>query len=125
MQNHIDWFNFMSYDIHGVWDSTNKFTGPYIRPHTNWTEISEGLDLLWRAGVTGDKVVLGLGRYGRSFTLSDPGCNIPNGICRFVAGGTAGECTASAGVLSNAEINRIIAAGLVEYGDDDTAAVKW
>lgn len=26
-------------DIHGVWDSTNKETGPYIRPHTNLTQI--------------------------------------------------------------------------------------
>ncbi|KAL8808894.1 MAG: hypothetical protein Q9200_003921, partial [Gallowayella weberi] len=31
MQPYVDWFNVMSYDIHGVWDSSNKFTGPYIR----------------------------------------------------------------------------------------------
>lgn len=125
MQKYLDWFNFMSYDIHGVWDSTNKFTGPYLRPHTNWTEINEGLDLLWRAGVTGDKVVLGLGWYGRSFTLSDPSCDSPNGVCTFSAGGHAGECTASAGTLSNAEISRVLLAGGARQGFDETAAVKW
>lgn len=29
-------------------------------PHTNITEIDEGLDLLWRAGVSPGKVTMGL-----------------------------------------------------------------
>jgi chitinase len=108
MSVYVDWFNYMSYDIHGVWDSTNKFTGPYIRPHTNWTEITQGLDLLWRNNVNPSQVVLGLGWYGRSFTLTDPSCISPG--CTFSAGGTPGQCTNSAGTLSNAEITRIISA---------------
>ncbi|KAF3055543.1 Chitotriosidase-1 [Daldinia childiae] len=125
MQDSLDWFNLMSYDIHGVWDSTNKFTGPFIRPHTNWTEIDQGMDLLWRAGVDPSKVVLGLGWYGRSFTLSNAGCSEPNGICTFSEGGNPGECTANPGTLSNAELYRIIAAGGTQQGFDPTAAVKW
>ncbi|KAF2850135.1 glycoside hydrolase family 18 protein [Plenodomus tracheiphilus IPT5] len=125
IQQYVDWMNVMSYDIHGVWDSGNKHTGPYIRPHTNLTEIDEGLDLLWRAGVDSSKVVLGLGWYGRSFTLSSPACNVPNGECTFAEGGKPGECTASAGTLTNAEINRIIAKGGVTKGYDRQAAVKW
>lgn len=121
----VDWFNFMSYDIHGVWDSTNKFTGPYIRPHTNLTEIEDGLSLLWRAGVDPSKVVLGLGWYGRSFTLADPSCNVPNGVCMFTSGGTAGECTQSSGTLSNAEIKRILATGTGVESYDETAGVRW
>lgn len=49
MQPYVDWFNVMTYDIHGtnlqqtsqlpqiltkhlgVWDSSNRFTGPYVR----------------------------------------------------------------------------------------------
>ncbi|KAL2130498.1 hypothetical protein VTI74DRAFT_6334 [Chaetomium olivicolor] len=61
MEPYLDWFNFMSYEIHGVWDSTAKFTGPYIRPHTNLTEVQDGLSLLWRAGVSPSKVALSLG----------------------------------------------------------------
>lgn len=30
MQSHLDWFNIMTYDIHGVWDADSKFTGPYV-----------------------------------------------------------------------------------------------
>ncbi|KAI2629291.1 putative class V chitinase [Hypomontagnella submonticulosa] len=125
MQDYVDWFNFMSYDIHGTWDSSNRFTGPYIRPHTNLTEIEDGLSLLWRAGVKPEKVVLGLGWYGRSFTLADPGCHTPNGVCQFTEGAAPGECTKSAGTLSNAEIKRILDSGVGVEEYDATAAVKW
>ena len=47
--------------VHGVWDAESKNIGPYIAPHTNITEIDLGLDLLWRAGITPAKVVLGQG----------------------------------------------------------------
>ncbi|KAF2819761.1 glycoside hydrolase [Ophiobolus disseminans] len=131
IQQYVDWMNMMFTFVsrkmlrEGVWDSGNKHTGPYLRPHTNLTEIDEGLDLLWRAGVDPSKVVLGLGWYGRSFTLSNPGCNVPNGACTFTEGGRPGECTNSAGTLTNAEINRIIAKGGVTKGFNQQAAVKW
>ncbi|KAJ5901541.1 CAZyme family GH18 [Penicillium taxi] len=125
MEASVDWFNFMSYDIHGVWDSSNKFTGPYIRPHTNLTEINDGLSLLWRAGVDSSKVVLGLGWYGRSFTLADSSCTTPNGVCQFTTGGNVGECTKSSGTLSNAEIKRLLAAGTGTESYDATAGVRW
>ncbi|AEO61191.1 glycoside hydrolase family 18 protein, partial [Thermothelomyces thermophilus ATCC 42464] len=79
-------------------DSTNKFTGSYIRPHTNLTEICEGLSLLWRAGVSPSKVVLGPGWYG---------------------------CTRSSGTLSNAEIKRVLASGAGKESYDATAGVRW
>ncbi|OJJ66497.1 hypothetical protein ASPBRDRAFT_59613 [Aspergillus brasiliensis CBS 101740] len=125
MSTYVDWFNFMSYDIHGVWDATNQYTGPYIRPHTNLTEIEEGLDLLWMAGVEPSKVVLGLGWYGRSFTLQDSSCTSPNGVCQFTRGGNPGSCTNSAGTLSMAEIKAIQASGVATEQYDATAAVKW
>lgn len=37
MSEHIDWFNFMSYDIHGTWDENSRFTQAVINPHTNLT----------------------------------------------------------------------------------------
>lgn len=60
-QDSVSWFNLMSYDLHGVWDAASKFIGPKIAPHTNITEIDLGLDLLWRAGVKSEKVVMGKG----------------------------------------------------------------
>lgn len=47
--------------VHGTWDAQSKFLGPYIAPHTNVTEIDLGLDLLWRAGVKPENVIMGFG----------------------------------------------------------------
>jgi chitinase len=69
------------------------------------------------------KVVLGLGWYGRSFTLASPSCNKP--WCHFESGGHAGECTGESGILSNAEISRIRKRTRVPASFDRTAAVKW
>ncbi|KAL4749490.1 glycoside hydrolase superfamily [Aspergillus terricola var. indicus] len=44
----LDWFNFMSYNLHGAWDGTNPNLGPHINSHTNLTEIDFALELLER-----------------------------------------------------------------------------
>ncbi|ODM15752.1 hypothetical protein SI65_08986 [Aspergillus cristatus] len=121
MEKIVDWFNIMSYDLHGTWDNDNQWTGPYVRAHTNLTEINTSLELLWRNDINPEKVVLGLGFYGRSFTLQDPGCKKPG--CIFSAGGNAGDCTGSVGTLSYAEIEKVIENG-ADMELDHKAAVK-
>ncbi|KAK3325107.1 glycoside hydrolase superfamily [Apodospora peruviana] len=126
MEPYLDWFNIMSYDIHGVWDSSSVWAGPYVRPHTNLTEIDMGLSLLWRVNVDPSKVVLGLGWYGRSFMLSNPSCNTP--WCTFTAGGKPGACSGEAGILSNAEVFRTVQQrGLTPVIDENAAVayVSW
>ncbi|KAF9265381.1 putative chitinase [Marasmius fiardii PR-910] len=117
----IDWFNVMTYDLHGTWDSTNPYIGPVLNAHTNITEITNTLDLLWRSNINPKQVVLGLGFYGRSFTLSDPSCT--HAGCPFSEGGNPGRCTASAGTLSYSEIQDVISAGAKVTLDND-AKVK-
>ncbi|KAI9730799.1 MAG: hypothetical protein M1818_008079 [Claussenomyces sp. TS43310] len=128
MQDHVDWFNLMSYDLHGTWDADSQFVGPYIAPHTNLTEIDLGLGLLWRAGVDASKVVLGQGwheQYGRSFTLKNPSCNTPNGVCQFSGGADAGPCSGTAGILDYQEIMDVISQHSLKPTWDKTAGVKW
>lgn len=105
----VDWFNMMSYDLHGTWDSTDKWIGSIVQAHTNLTEIDLALQLLWRNNIDPAKVVLGLGFYGRTFTLAQPSCTSPG--CPFSGGGNAGDCTDNVGTLSYAEIQRVIAKG--------------
>ena len=105
----IDWFNVMTYDLHGTWDSTDKYIGAVVNAHTNLTEIDQTMDLFWRNNINPDQIVMGLGFYGRSFTLSDPSCSSAG--CPFSAGGNPGECSASAGTLTFAEIQRLVSAG--------------
>ncbi|MCJ1399327.1 hypothetical protein MMC11_002529 [Xylographa trunciseda] len=119
LEKEIDWFNMMSYDLHGVWDSSDVYIGPYVAAHTNLTEIDQSLKLLWRNNIDPAKVTLGLGFYGRSFTLSDPACHTTG--CEFSGGAPAGACTQSVGTLSFAEIEAVIAAGAVPVLDPEAA----
>ena len=87
------------------------------------TEIKEALDLLWRNDVPAKKLNLGLGFYGRSFQLADPGCSKPG--CNFKAGASPGSCTKNSGTLSYKEITEIIDQKKLEPVYDKKNAVKY
>jgi chitinase len=126
LQEHVDWFNIMSYDIHGAWDIGNKWTGPFVNSHTNLTEIQDGLDLLWRNNIQPDKVVLGLAFYSRSFTLTNPSCSDPG--CGVSSGGNPGKCSGTTGILLNPEIQEIIRRKGLQpksYSKEAYKAVAW
>ena len=42
----IDFFNIMTYDIHGTWDSSDNWIGAIAQAHTNLTEIELSMQLL-------------------------------------------------------------------------------
>ncbi|KAI4193916.1 MAG: hypothetical protein LQ350_008076 [Teloschistes chrysophthalmus] len=121
--DYVDYFNVMSYDMHGMWDQHNKFTGPYLQGHTNITEIEQGLDLLWRNGVGPNKVVMGFAFYGRSFTMEDPGCSKPG--CRFSTSGEPGSCTNTGGILSYSELSSRNSSLDVHTFYDQKSTVKY
>ncbi|KAL1963090.1 hypothetical protein VTN77DRAFT_8736 [Rasamsonia byssochlamydoides] len=83
------------------------------------------MQLLWRVGVSPSKVVMGMGWYGRSFTLADPTCNTPNGVCQFTSGANPGACSQTSGILMNSEIQQIIRQYNPQVYTDDVAAVNW
>ncbi|KAI9775414.1 MAG: hypothetical protein M1839_001109 [Geoglossum umbratile] len=120
LEKEVDWFNMMMYDLHGTWDSTDVWTGPYVKAHTNMTEIDASLKLLWRNNINPAKVVLGLGFYGRSFKLKNPSCATAG--CEFSGGAPAGPCTGEAGTLGYTEIMGEIASGAKPVLDSAAAA---
>ncbi|KAM0350176.1 hypothetical protein ACHAPU_003341 [Fusarium lateritium] len=121
MEKYLDWFNIMTYDIHGVWDENIESLGPYALAHTNLTEIQQGLELLWRNNINPERVVLGLGFYGRSFTMKSSSCMEAG--CEFESGAKGGDCTGTEGVLSAHEISQIIKDG-AKVKLDEKAGVK-
>ncbi|KAH9211348.1 glycosyl hydrolases family 18-domain-containing protein, partial [Leptodontidium sp. 2 PMI_412] len=123
MYQHVDWINLMSYDLHGSWDSPESWIGSYIYAHTNLTEIDEALKLLWRNEVPANKVNLGIGFYGRSYTLENNNCNTPG--CPFSRAGTAGTCTGEPGILSFAEIESMKKIYGYKPIFDEETAVKY
>ncbi len=72
-----DWVNLLTYDLHGSWDSPEDQIGSFAYAHTNLTEIIDAFDLLWRNNVPANKVNMGIGFYGRTFTLADKSCTSP------------------------------------------------
>ncbi|KAJ2354425.1 hypothetical protein GGH92_000031 [Coemansia sp. RSA 2673] len=112
MAQQLDYIVYMTYDLHGQWDYGNQWTGNWLKSHVNWTETQQALNLITHAGVPSNKVLLGLGAYGRSFQQVDPNCSGPN--CKFTgpnSGASPGVCTNANGYISLAEINKIIKDG--------------
>ncbi|AEO59465.1 glycoside hydrolase family 18 protein [Thermothelomyces thermophilus ATCC 42464] len=127
----VDYIVFMSYDIHGQWDAHNMWsqdgcvTGNCLRSHVNLTETRLALVMITKAGVPGEKVIVGVTSYGRSFDMAQPGCWSPD--CQFTgdrlnSNAKPGRCTGTAGYISNAEIDEILAGGGSSGGSSQARA---
>ena len=53
------------------------------------TEIMQSINMLQKAGVWSNKILLGIGFYGRNFKLADPNCYQPG--CPIMHPGTLDE----------------------------------
>ncbi|KAL6700983.1 hypothetical protein J3F84DRAFT_402901 [Trichoderma pleuroticola] len=117
MANYVDYFIYMTYDLHGQWDVDNKWAipscegGNCLRSHVNKTETYNALAMLTKAGVKSKQIVVGVTSYGRSFRMADQKCSGP--FCTFLGGKSdsrayEARCTQTAGYISNAEITEII-----------------
>lgn len=90
-----------------MWSSPYSWQNNYLNSHTNLTEISNAIDLMWRSNVSPSKVVLGLAFYSRTFTASSTEC-VSKG-CRYDSAGDVSTCSGEVGVLSNAEVHQLMA----------------
>ncbi|GIJ91456.1 hypothetical protein Asppvi_010422 [Aspergillus pseudoviridinutans] len=106
LEKHVDFFNIMTYDLHGAWDKGNKWLGNFLNAHTNLTEIQDAMDLLWRNNIPSKKVVMGTAFYGRAFTATSTACLEPG--CTFESAANMGICSRENGILLNSEIMDII-----------------
>ena len=66
--------------------------------------------MITKAGVSADKVTVGISGYGRQFKMTDPSCS--GSQCTYIGPegkDTKGRCTNETAYISNAEIKEIIA----------------
>ncbi len=142
MEQYVDWFGFMAYDLHGSWDAEVKTIGALVRAQTDLRDITNNTLPLWFDKLDPAKVNLGLAYYGRGFTLADNSCNYMG--CSFSGPSKPAPCTNFEGVMSHREIKQLIKdKGLtptlvaeaqvkqvtwddqwIGYDDDDTIAAK-
>ncbi|KAI8303228.1 Killer toxin subunits alpha/beta [Colletotrichum sp. SAR11_59] len=113
----LDYFIYMTYDLHGQWDYGNKYANPgcengnCLRSHVNITETTNSLVMLTKAGVSADKIIVGVTSYGRSFRS------------RTVSEAEPGICTDTGGYISNAELDQIFT--FAEEGEPGYEAKRW
>jgi hypothetical protein len=72
-------------------------------------ETYNSLTMITKAGVSANKIMVGISSYGRQFKMTDPNCSHMN--CTYVgpnSAATPGRCTNVPEYISNAEIQEII-----------------
>ncbi|KAI1464711.1 class V chitinase Chi100 [Daldinia caldariorum] len=116
----VDYIVYMTYDLHGQWDYSNKYADPgcpsysqglgnCLRSHVNMTETINSLSMITKAGVPSNMVVVGVSSYGRSFQMTTPGCWTEQ--CTYTgpdSGAYPGRCTNTSGYISDYEISQIL-----------------
>ncbi|KAF8787213.1 Chitotriosidase-1 like protein [Argiope bruennichi] len=106
---YVDFINVMTYDFHGSWERKTGHNAP-LYPMPNATEDEKTLTVdyaikYWiKNGAPKEKIILGMGTYGRSYTLANAA---NNGLGAPATGpGTKGPFTAQDGMLGYNEICR-------------------
>ncbi|PCG90917.1 Glycoside hydrolase, superfamily [Penicillium occitanis (nom. inval.)] len=109
----VDFITFMTYDLHGIWDLSEEYSqsgctaGDCLFSHVNMTETMWALAMISKAPVATNMIMVGVASYGRSFEMTTVGCWTSS--CTWDTAGAEGPCTQTAGYISNAEINQILA----------------
>lgn len=116
----VDYIVYITYDLHWQWDYTNKYAssgcasyeqglGNCLRSHVNLTETINALSMITKAGVPSNMIAVGVSSYGRSFQMETAGCCTEQ--CTYSgpdSGAYPGQCTNTAGYISNYEIDQIL-----------------
>jgi GH18 family chitinase len=122
----FSWLNMETYDYHGSFDDPVKVgTGvnaPLLEDSTpnGPFSIKNSVESYLAAGIPGDKIVLGLPAYGRSYTVANPSLLVPHPApgLPFSGPGPAGPATAEAGTLAYYEIVQQLLANSLTRGWD-------
>nr|BAS18737.1 chitinase [Eisenia fetida] len=108
LSNYLDYFNVMTYDFNGAWDTVTGHNSPLYATSQEVGTERELLNVNFAAnywvslGAPKEKLLLGTATYGRCFQLTDAG---NNGLGAPIRGPcTAGTYTREAGFLSYYEV---------------------
>ncbi|EED89593.1 hypothetical protein THAPSDRAFT_263859, partial [Thalassiosira pseudonana CCMP1335] len=117
LEPYVDWFNIMAYDLWGSWDPKH-----IAYSHTDIRMIDEAVAYMSHF-IQRSKLVLGLGSYARTYTLSNSDC-LDLG-CPFEGPGKAG-CEGTDGFLPYFEVADLITQrnyDMVRYDDETQSMV--
>lgn len=117
----LDAIHLMAYDFSGTWKGATGMNAPLYAPpganeDTKQSTVDFAVNYWISLGAPKEKLILGLGFYGRSFTLANPS---QNGVNAPITGaGAPGPFTAEGGMLGFNEICLKLSQGWTEAWDD-------
>eukprot|EP00095_Tigriopus_kingsejongensis_P012557 maker-scaffold1273_size51358-snap-gene-0.10 protein:Tk12557 transcript:maker-scaffold1273_size51358-snap-gene-0.10-mRNA-1 annotation:"conserved hypothetical protein" len=117
----VDFYQLITYDYHGFWDTTAGANAPLFPSSTAQKpalSLSLSVNSALEQGVPKEKLVVGIGLYGRSAKLTNPEENTFGSL--IDGKGTKGEFTNEAGVLAYFEICKYLMSGKEYNFDDET-----
>ncbi|KAI8494279.1 Endochitinase 1 [Branchiostoma belcheri] len=117
---HLDFMNVMTYDFHGSWDRVTGLASPLYAARTERGQaarlnVAASIQQWLDGGAPAGKLNVGLGLYGRSFTLRNPRHNWLRAPSR--GPGQPGQYTDEEGLLSYYEICRMLSRGATRVFD--------
>jgi len=127
LSKNLDFINLMTYDMHGGWDGETGHNSPLVSGN-GWSNYDYPLSSTWAVdywinqGAEPSKLILGIGTYGRSFTLNDAN---NHGFRAPAKTGNAGPKTGENGYWSYYEIQDMIDSGKLTRKWDDKRKVPY
>jgi len=127
LSKNLDFINLMTYDMHGGWDGETGHNSPLVSGN-GWSTYDYPLSSTWAVdywinrGAEPSKLILGIGTYGRSFTLNDAS---NHGFRAPATTGNAGPKTGERGYWSYYEIQDMIDSGKLTRKWDDKRKVPY
>ncbi|CAH1795273.1 unnamed protein product [Owenia fusiformis] len=122
VSGYLDYINLMAYDMHGGWDKYVGHNAPLF-PREAEQNFQKQLNVEYAAkfwvfkGCPKRKLVIGLGTYGRSFTLTNEEDHELG--AKALGGGEQGPYTGEAGFMAYYEVCEVMRNGATRYWDDE------
>uniref|UniRef100_A0A915B2E0 GH18 domain-containing protein n=1 Tax=Parascaris univalens TaxID=6257 RepID=A0A915B2E0_PARUN len=118
---YLDFILLMSYDFHGAWESFTGENSP-LYAQSGATYFQRTLTTDWAAnhwaskGMPRNKIIIGIGAYGRGWTLSNPS---NTGLGAPGSAATATPYAREAGIAAYYELCEMLATGAKRFWDDE------
>lgn len=127
IHKYLDFINIMAYDLHGSWDKFTGHNAPLVA-HKYDQEPTLTVDhatQLWLDNVPSNKLILGIGAYGRSFELDDGFESCPHTNTPISAPGSEGDFSREKGILTYFEVCKNIIESKWQYIWNDRQKVPY
>ncbi|XP_051854098.1 chitinase-3-like protein 2 isoform X1 [Antechinus flavipes] len=116
----VDFINLLTFDFHGSWENplvtghnSPLKKGNQDQRNSGYYNVEYAVNYWKNRGMPGEKIIMGIPMYGRSFTLSTPASNSGVGAPANGAG-TPGQFTAENGFLAYYEVCQFLEGATVK-----------